>query len=46
MKVGVVVDGRKFGFVAGFLDDTRKGLTKRLPKHYETVRIGLKLRQS
>jgi len=43
MKVGVVVDGRKFGFEAGFLDNTIEELTKRLPDYYEMVRIGLTL---
>jgi hypothetical protein len=31
------------GFVAGFLDNKTEELTKRLPKDYEMVRIGLRL---
>ena len=32
------------GFVAGFLDNKTEELTKRLPKDYEMVRIGLERR--
>ena len=30
-------------FVVGFVDNRTEGLTKRLPKDYEMVRIGLRL---
>jgi hypothetical protein len=34
------------GFWAGFLDITTEGLTKRLLKDYEMVRIGLTVKKS
>ena len=36
-------DGRSFWIVDDFLHSTIEGLTKRLPKYYEMVRIGLRL---
>jgi len=36
----LVLDGRELSFLDGFLDNTIEGLTKRLPKYYQMVRIG------